>query len=200
MPTRAPSSAPLTPLAFLERSADVWSTRPAVVDGERAWTYAEHQDRIRRGAGALRSEFGIGAGERVATLLPNTAEMLELHYAVPGAGGVLVPLNTRLAAGDYAYILEHAGATAVAADRSAEGPLTQALERLGAAAPPVVWTGEAWEARLAAADPVELVAPEDEAALLSINYTSGTTGRPKGVMTSHRGAYLHSLGVIAEAG
>ena len=83
--------APLSPLNFLERSADVWAARPAVTDGARSWTYAEHADRVRRLAGALRADVGIRTGDRVATLLPNLAAMLELHYAVPGVGGVLVP-------------------------------------------------------------------------------------------------------------
>ncbi|HWK29595.1 MAG TPA: AMP-binding protein [Solirubrobacter sp.] len=183
------SDAPLTPLSFLERSAHVWADRPAVVDGARRWTYAEHADRVRRLAAAL----DLRPGERVATLLPNVAPMLELHYAVPGAGGVLVPMNTRLTAADYAYILEHSGASRVFATRALQ-------DALGDTALPVTWVEDDHEALLAAADPRPLQRPEDERALLSINYTSGTTGRPKGVMTSHRGAYLHSLGVIAEAG
>ena len=85
----------LTPLRFLERSAQVWAERPAVVSGERTFTYAEHHERIRRLAGALQ-ELGVEPGDRVATLLPNVHAMLELHYAVPGIGAVLVPLNTRL--------------------------------------------------------------------------------------------------------
>src|SRR5437764_5315108 len=107
------SHAPLTPLSFLERSSEVWAQRPAVRDGARSWSYAEHADRVRRLANALRTELGIAGGDRVATLLPNVSSMLELHYAVPGAGAVLVPLNTRLAPPDYAYILAHSGARAV---------------------------------------------------------------------------------------
>ena len=133
--------------------------------------------------------------------------MLEVHYAVPGVEAVLVPLNTRLTAGDYAYILEHCGAKAVIAATSFRGPIEEALSTLAPQArPQVVWVdlGDParcdYEALLAGAAPTELVYPSDERSLLSINYTSGTTGRPKGVMTSHRGAYLHSLGVIAEAG
>jgi fatty-acyl-CoA synthase len=194
------SDAPLTPLSFLERSADVWADRTAVSDAGRTWTYAEHYERVRRAAGALRSELGVAAGDRVATLLPNDAAMLELHYAVAGAGAVLVPLNTRLAAGDYVHILRHSGATVVVAATTLRAPLEEALERMGAASPRVVWVGEAYEALLGAAQPLDLQRPSDERALLSVNYTSGTTGLPKGVMTSHRGAYLHSLGVIAEAG
>jgi fatty-acyl-CoA synthase len=197
--------APLTPLSFLERSADVWAARPAVRDGPRSWTYAEHHERVRRAAGVLRTAVGIAPGDRVATLLPNVAAMLELHYAVPGTGGVLVPLNTRLTGADYAYILGHSGAVAVMAAQSLRSPLEEALEGLGGGAPRVVWVEDSggdcdYERLLAAAQPVALERPPDERRLLSINYTSGTTGRPKGVMTSHRGAYLHSLGVIAEAG
>jgi acyl-CoA synthetase (AMP-forming)/AMP-acid ligase II len=199
------SDSPLSPLSFLERSAEVWADRPAVRDGARAWTYAEHADRVRALAGGLRADLGVREGDRVATLLPNVAAMLECSYAVPGAGGVLVPLNTRLAADDYAYILEHSGAAAVVAATTLRDPLERALERMDVP-PRVVWVDPAggadcdYERLIAGARPRDLQRPEDERALLSINYTSGTTGRPKGVMTSHRGAYLHSLGVIAEAG
>jgi fatty-acyl-CoA synthase len=194
------SDAPLTPLSFLERSADVWADRPAVVDGARAWTYAEHHERVRRLAGALRGELGVAPGDRVAALLPNVAAMLELHYAVPGAGAVLVPLNTRLAAREYAHILGHSGASLIVASTSLRAPLVDALEEMGKSAPRVLWVDDEYERLIADAAPLALERPSDERALLSINYTSGTTGRPKGVMTSHRGAYLHSLGVIAEAG
>jgi fatty-acyl-CoA synthase len=199
--------AALTPLKFLQRSAEVWAERPAVHDGDRGWSYGQHADRIGRLAAALRGELGVGDGVRVATLLPSVAAMLELHYAVPGAGGVLVPLNTRLAARDYAYILAHSGAAVVVAAASLREPLEAALAELTQAQRPrAVWVdiggGEDcdYESLIAAFEPRSLRLPPDERALLSINYTSGTTGRPKGVMTSHRGAYLHSLGVIAEAG
>src|SRR5919201_2096065 len=129
------STAPLTPLSFLVRSADVWADRPAIREGRREWTYAQHYERVRRATGALRAELGIEVGDRVATLVPNIAAMLELHYAVPGAGGVLVPLNTRLAARDYAYILTHAGASAVVAASSLREPLEDALSELKGALP-----------------------------------------------------------------
>ena len=179
------AEAVLTPLRFLERSAEVWRDRPAVVSGEDAWTYAEHLERVRRTAGALK-ELGVEPGDRVATLLPNVHEMLELHYAVPGIGAVLVPLNTRLTPEDYAYILEHSGAKVVV--------VTEELREMLEEAPDLQVVTEVQ------GDAVDLERPDDERALLSINYTSGTTGRPKGVMTTHRGAYLHSLGVIPEAG
>src|SRR3954471_408072 len=181
------SSSVLTPLRFLERSARVWRDRPAVVDGKQNWTYAEHDERVRRAAAAVRDELEIGEGDRVAVLLPNVHSMLELHYAVPGVGGVLVPLNTRLADKEYDYILEHCGAKVLVADRELDTDLR--LVSL-----------DEYEELVEAADPVEaLERPDDERTMISINYTSGTTGKPKGVMTNHRGAYLHALGVIAEA-
>ncbi|MEA2180261.1 MAG: hypothetical protein QOG77_3558 [Solirubrobacteraceae bacterium] len=190
----------LTPLRFLQRSEDVWADRPAVRDGDRLWTYAAHGERVRRAAGALRDELGLAPGDRVATLLPNVAAMLELHYAVPGAQGVLVPLNTRLAADDYAYILGHAEPRAIVAHPSRREVLEQALERMDGDRPRVIWDDGEYDELLGAAAPAELRHPEDERDLISINYTSGTTGRPKGVMTTHRGAFIHALGVIAEAG
>jgi fatty-acyl-CoA synthase len=194
------ASSTLTPLRFLQRSEDVWADRPAVRDGDRLWTYAGHGERVRRAAGAIRRELGIEEGDRVATLLPNVAAALELHYAVPGAGGVLVPLNTRLAADDYAYILGHAEPRAIVVHPSRREVLESALERMDGPLPRVIVDDGEYDALLAAAEPAELRHPGDERALISINYTSGTTGRPKGVMTTHRGAFVHALGVIAEAG
>ncbi len=185
MPHMDVSESVLTPLRFLERSAYVWADRPAVVSGKDTWTYAEHHDRVRRAAGALR-ELGVEPGDRVAALLPNVHEMLELHYAAPGIGAVLVPLNTRLTPEDYAYILDHSGAKVVVVNEELREMLSEAPDLK------VVTELDG--------EPVDLERPDDERALLSINYTSGTTGRPKGVMTTHRGAYLHALGVIPEAG
>ena len=199
------SEQPLSPLSFLIRSAEVWADREAVRDGDRAWSYAQHHQRVMRLAGGLAGQLDVREGDRVAVLAPNLSASLELHYAVPGAGAVLVPLNTRLAAPEYAYILEHSGAGVVFGYRGLMEPLERALA-LMPEPPKVVWIeadgrsdGE-YEQLIDAASPAELKRPEDERSLLSINYTSGTTGKPKGVMTCHRGAYLHSLGVIAEAG
>src|SRR3954453_7379828 len=125
----------LTPLRYLERSATVWRERPAVVAGERTWTYAEHYERVRRAAGALREELGVEPGDRVAVLLPNVAPMLELHYAAPGVGGVLVPLNTRLASAEYAYILEHCGARVLVAYRPLQAARHPAPGGAGGGAP-----------------------------------------------------------------
>jgi fatty-acyl-CoA synthase len=174
----------------------VWRDRVAVRFGERSWTYAELAERVGRAAAALRGDLGVTPGDRVALLLANVPAMLELHYAVPAAGGVLVPLNIRLAARDYAYILEHSGASVLVAGSEFRDTVEEALTALDGPSPKVVWD---YEALLRDAPTEPLARPPDERALLSINYTSGTTGRPKGVMTSHRGAYLHTLGVIAEA-
>lgn len=193
--------AALSPLRFLVRSADVWASRTAVVDGPRSWTYAEHLRRVEQAVGLLRDRYGVGPGDRVAILLPNSAAHLELHYAVPGVGGVLVPMNTRLAPDDYAYIIEHSGAAVLVADRAFEDRLSEVTA--SANAPKVVWSDPddpaGYDALAEDSERIPLAIPDDEDTLLSINYTSGTTGRPKGVMTTHRGAYLHSLGVIAEA-
>jgi fatty-acyl-CoA synthase len=182
----------------------VWADRTAVVDGLRSWTYAQHHDRVRRLAGALTGALGVEPGDRVAMLLPNVSAALELHYAVPGVGAILVPLNTRLSAHDYAYILDHSGASVLVGYRALADVLEAALDEFGRDRVRVIWVDGSsesdYEALLAAAQPADLRTPTDERQVISIGYTSGTTGRPKGVMTTHRGAYLHSLGVIAEAG
>jgi fatty-acyl-CoA synthase len=200
-----PYDEPLSPLSFLIRSAAVWGDREAVRDRGRSWTYVEHHARVRRLAGSLREELGVRDGDRVAFLLPNVSAALELHYAVPACGAVAVPLNTRLAAPEYRYILQHSGASVIFCHRSLEAPCVEAIA--GLSPPPrVVWVEEdfaavgEYESLAEAGSAAELRRPGDERALLSINYTSGTTGRPKGVMVSHRGAYLHSLGQVVEAG
>jgi fatty-acyl-CoA synthase len=184
---------PLSPISYLLRSARVWGSRPAVRDGARMLTYAELLADVEALAGGLRAA-GAGRGDRVAAMLPNVAEMLELHFAVPGVGAVLVPINTRLAADELAYILEHSGARVLVVDD--ERAETAAAACAGLAEPPVVLRPESGLRGARAA----LERPADELELLSINYTSGTTGRPKGAMYDHRGAYLHALGVIAESG
>ncbi|HTE61162.1 MAG TPA: AMP-binding protein, partial [Solirubrobacteraceae bacterium] len=188
------SQAPLTPLSFLTRSARVWRDRPAVRFGDITRTYAQLHERVERIAGGL-TRLGVEPGDRVATLLPNVPEMLELHFAVPRAGAVLVTMNTRLSASECRYIVEHSGARCLVVS---EALANQGREIAGQGVELLV-TGRGYEDALAAADPAPALTP-DERAPLSINYTSGTTGSPKGVMYVHRGAYLHALGVIAEAG
>jgi acyl-CoA synthetase (AMP-forming)/AMP-acid ligase II len=189
----------LSPIAFLERSAAVFPDRTAVVHGERRYTYAELGRRVRRLASALRAR-GLARGERVAVLSPNTPAMLEVHSGIPAAGGVMVPINTRLSAGEVGFILEHSGARFAIVDREL-GPLLD-----GAATEPIVVddTGEPddpYEVFLGTGDPGEPPLPvDDEEDVISINYTSGTTGTPKGVMVTHRGAFLNALGEVIEAG
>src|SRR5674536_272850 len=163
--------APLTPTAFLDRSAAVFGDHIAVVDGDRRFSYAQLHDRSRRLAGAL-AAAGAGAGARVAVLAPNSALSLEAHNGVPWAGAVLVPLNTRLNAEETGDILDHSGTSVLLADSELADTARAAV------------AGAAGMVRLVEAD---------EYGLLSVNYTSGTTGRPKGVMYHHRGAYLQAL-------
>jgi fatty-acyl-CoA synthase len=181
---------PLTPIAFLERSAAVFPDTTAVVDGERRLTWAELRERSRRLAVALQ-QAGIEKGDRVAFLALNTTELLEAHFGVPWSGGVLVAINTRLVADEVAYILDHSGSRVVFVDPS----LAHLVE--GAPVEHVTVIGEAYEAFLAGAgdgEPDDRLETDDDT--ISINYTSGTTGRPKGVMYTHRGAYLNALAEV----
>jgi fatty-acyl-CoA synthase len=192
------SYASLSPVRFLLRSARVWGDQVATVSSGASRTYAEMRADVERLAGALVAR-GVQAGDRVATVLPNVAAMLDLHFAVTGIGAVLVPLNTRLTAPEYAQILEHSGTRLAVVDAGVRDVVAQASDGLGEP-PQLLVVGDGLDyLGDASPEPVAVTAqPED--ALLSINYTSGTTGRPKGVVYSHRGAYLHALGVIAEAG
>lgn len=185
--------APLTPLAFLARSARVYGDRIAVRDGALELTYAELADRARRLAGAL-AETGVEPGDRVAVLSPNSHVLLESHYGVPASGAALVALNTRLAPAEIGYILEHSGAKVLIHDASltnqAEAALGSAEGRIRCIDAGTL--DSTYERILSAAAPV-WAEPSSETAMLSINYTSGTTGTPKGVVYHHRGAYLQSL-------
>jgi fatty-acyl-CoA synthase len=168
----------LTPTSFLERSAAAFPDRVAVVDGDRHLTWSEFRERARRLAVALQAS-GLGRGDRVAVLAPNTTELLEAHYGVPAAGGVLVAINTRLTADEIGYILRHCGARVLVVDHTLAHLVDAAsLER-------VIVCGEGgdYEGFLATAgdgEPENRMESEDDT--ISINYTSGTTGRPKGVM------------------
>jgi fatty-acyl-CoA synthase len=179
----------LTPTAYLDRSAVVFADRIAVVDGASRWTYREFADRCLRQAGLL-AALGLEPGDRVAVLAPNTHVMLESHYGVPYAGMVLVALNTRLSPTELRYIVEHADCRVIIADASLAGLAAAAVG--GDPSRRVVVTGPQFEALLEQATP-RRVPVNDELALMALNYTSGTTGRPKGVMYHHRGAYLQAL-------
>jgi fatty-acyl-CoA synthase len=178
------TSEPLSPVSFLRRSATVFPDRTAVVDGEVRLTYRELWDRAQRQAGLLRC-LGVSPGDRVAVLAPNSRMLLEAHYGVSLAGGVLVAMNIRLTAGELSYIVTHSGASVLLYDES--------FADLAGQLPVAVSIGtDEYERRLVSADAVA-VPVTDEFGLLSLNYTSGTTGRPKGVMYHHRGAYLQAL-------
>jgi len=192
----------LDPLDFLERSAAVYREKIAVVDGDARRTYPQLLERVRRFADVLRTA-GLGAGERVAVLSPNTSALLEAHFAVPLAGGVLCALNIRLAVEEIRFIIEHCGASLLVFDAQFDAFVAQLAPAIPAIRVTVGAVSDAardYETLLAKADPTRVVrTPFDEETLLSINYTSGTTGQPKGVMYTHRGAYLNAMAEVFHA-
>jgi fatty-acyl-CoA synthase len=200
---RAANFMALTPLSFLARAASVYPDKTAVVHGDRLYSYAEFNARCRRLAAALR-QHGIGPGDTVAVLAPNVPALLEAHYGVPMAGAVLNALNTRLDARSIAFILGHGRAKLLIADREFARVVGPALAELGRALPLVEIDdsrdteplgGIDYEAFLGEGDPAaEYGALADEWAAIALNYTSGTTGNPKGVVYHHRGAFLNALG------
>jgi fatty-acyl-CoA synthase len=189
---------PLTPTSFLDRARAVSGAQTALVDGEVRRTYAELADRCERLAGAL-AGLGVSPGDRVSLLAPNTGVALEAHFGVPWAGAVLNALNTRLSAGELAYVVGHAGARVLLVDQDLAELGRAVAEQMDGQVRVVLSGGpdDEYEQLLEAAQPLR-VEVEDELSLLSLNYTSGTTGRPKGVMYSHRGAYLQALAMAAQ--
>src|SRR2546427_256674 len=199
----------LTPLLFLERAARVHASRTAAVYGRRRFTYAELGARVRRLATALR-RAGLRDGDRVAFLAPNVPALLEAHFGVALAGGVLVAINTRLNADEVGYILDHSGARLLFVDAELAPALVpprgarRALERVVTIEDPEfapglarAFEGPEYEAFIEVEpDPALAFGVGEEGRTYSINYTSGTTGRPKGVMYTHRGAYLNALAEI----
>jgi fatty-acyl-CoA synthase len=204
--------APLTPLVFLDWSADVYPDRPAVVHGARRYTWSQTRERCRRLASALIAH-GVQVGDTVAVMAANTPELYEAHFGVPMSGAVLNALNTRLDADTLAFMLEHAEASVLLVDREYAPVVAKAL-RTTTATPLVVdidddeydGPGERigsidYEALLAEGDPGYLRStPTDEWDAISLDYTSGTTGNPKGVVYHHRGAYLNAISNIVTWG
>jgi fatty-acyl-CoA synthase len=206
----AANYAPLTPLSFLARTASIWPQRLAVVHGGRRYTWAQVDERSRRLASAL-AGAGIGPGDTVAAMLPNTPEMIEMHFGVPMAGGVLNALNTRLDAEAIAFMLGHGEAKVLVTDTEFAPTIRAALNKLPR--PPTVVDvadvlgpggerlGIDYEAFLAGGDPgFAWQPPDDEWRAIALNYTSGTTGNPKGVVYHHRGAYLNAVSNIVDWG
>lgn len=199
----------LTPLTFLERSGMVYRNKTAVLHGRKRYTYGQFVERVYRCARALR-ELGLQKGDRVAYLSANTPPMIEGHFAVPLAGGVMVCLNTRLSANEIKYILNHSGSSILFLDteftpliRRIRGELETVRHIINIAdLPDGEMLGDAeYESFISVVRPdAVLWVLEDEMETISINYTSGTTGMPKGVMFSHRGAYLNAIGVCLESG
>lgn len=202
--------AALTPLTFLARAAEVYPERPCVVHGAIARTYRETYARCRRLASALVAR-GIGRGDTVAAMLQNTPEMLEAHFGVPMTGAVLNALNTRLDAEAIAFMLEHGEAKAVLVDRELSSTMRTAVAMTGRDVlvvdvddPAYGGPGDRigaidYEALLASGDPLfDAPGPRDEWDAICLNYTSGTTGNPKGVVYHHRGAFLNAISNILE--
>jgi fatty-acyl-CoA synthase len=197
---------PLTPLTFLERAATVFPDHIAIVHGSLRRSYAEFYRRSRQLGSAL-SARGIGRGDTVSVMLANTPAMLECHYGVPMCGAVLHSINTRLDAGIIAFQLDHAMSQVVIVDREFMPLMQEALSLASAtplliqyddpefAGPGIATEAEDYDAFLSTGDPAyDWLMPEDEWDAISINYTSGTTGDPKGVVSHHRGAYLLAQG------
>src|SRR5213082_3217685 len=194
---------PLTPLEFARRARKVYPEQIAVIDGDLRWSYAQFLDRCDRWSAVLQ-RLGVGAGYRVAYLAPNTHAQLESFYSVPQLGAVLVPLNFRLTADDFVYLINHSGSRMVCADRDYLDAIDNIREQLGKVEHFVALTGhgEDWlnyEAMVKASS-AGFTRPEiHETDLLTINYTSGTTSRPKGVMITHRNAWMNSIGTLLHA-
>jgi fatty-acyl-CoA synthase len=201
----AANSVSLSPLSFLRRAADVYPDKVAVIHGDRRHTYREFYERCCRLASALAGR-GVGVGDTVAVIAPNVPELLEAHYGVPMLGAVLNAINTRLDSEAVAFVLRHGEAKVVITDKELSGMVAGALDMVENRPlvididDPMAGGGDLlgetdYEAFLRTGDPdFSWQLPEDEWQAIALNYTSGTAGNPKGVVYSHRGAYLNALG------
>jgi fatty-acyl-CoA synthase len=200
----------LTPLRFLSWAGDIYPSRPAVIHGRRCYTWRETSERAKRLAAGL-AALGVGRGDTVSVMLANTPELFEAHFGVPMSGAVLNALNTRLDADAIAFMLGHAETKVLITDREFAPTISAALQKTSAK--PIVvdvldteyaGPGDAlgkldYEALLAKGDPgFQIRWPEDEWDAIALNYTSGTTGDPKGVVYHHRGAHLNALGNLVQ--
>jgi 3-(methylthio)propionyl---CoA ligase len=203
--------APMTPLSLIARTADIWPRHLAVVHGDRRYTWSETYARSRKLASAL-ARIGTGRGDTVAAMLSNTPEMVECHFGVPMTGGVLNTLNTRLDGEVIAFMLDHGEAKVLITDTEFSATVKKALA-LATVKPVVIDVDDALGPggeRLGKVDYATFIAdgdaafawqpPDDEWDAISLNYTSGTTGNPKGVVYHHRGAYLNALSNIVDWG
>ncbi|MBE7422407.1 MAG: acyl-CoA synthetase [Zoogloeaceae bacterium] len=203
---------PLSPLSFIERTAAVYPQRASIIHGARRFTWGETYGRCRRLASALAAR-GIGRNDTVAVMLSNTPEMAECHFGVPMSGAVLNTLNTRLDAEAIAFMLNHGEAKALITDREFSPTVSKALAQAGRellvidvddpeyAGPGERLGGVGYEDFLAGGNPeFAWRGPADEWDAISLNYTSGTTGNPKGVVYHHRGAYLNAVSNIVSWG
>ena len=205
-PPVAANFVPLSPLSFLARTAAVFADRTAVVYGQRRYSWAQVQDRAARLAGALKA-LGVGKGHVVSVIATNTPEMIEAHYGVPWSGATLNAINVRLEPETLAYILDHAETKVLITDTAfapsvkaalhlAENKSLRVIDICDSEAVGETLGEQDYEAFLAAATPAPFALPVDEWDNLALNYTSGTSGRPKGVLYHHRGAYLMAMGTI----
>ena len=204
-PTRA-NYVPLSPLSFLSRTATIYPDRPAVRYGAHTYTWAQVKDRSQRLAGALKAA-GVRQGDVVSVIAANTPEMVEAHYGVPLCGAILNTINVRLEPETLAYIFDHADTKVLITDTAFSASVKAALalapnrdilviDISDPAAPGEALGDQDYEAFIAHAAPHDYTLPREEWQSLALNYTSGTSGRPKGVLYHHRGAYLMAMGTI----
>jgi fatty-acyl-CoA synthase len=192
---------PLTPLEFARRARKLHPLREAVIDGALRLNYAQFAERFDRASAAL-AKLGVSKGDRVATIAPNTHQHLEQFYAIPQLGAVIVPINYRLSADDFVYVITHSGAKAVCVHAAYLDVVDSVRDRMPEVRHFIALEGSKpgwleYEALLQGAGESFTGPDINETDLLAINYTSGTTSRPKGVMITHRNAWINSVGTLA---